>query len=492
MMFLAKYSLGLLLVMACNSSKESAPPQAPVPQRAASCVDLPLIEFGKWDQSLPLLSGSTISATCDAGYVGSPAPSAQCDNGVWLHASGSCSQLVKKVCSSLPSLSNGQWDQSAPIASGSTISATCHVGYVGSPAPSAQCDNGAWVNLSGFCLDPRCPSSTLEEWDDKLNSCMLPTPVLNFSSDSECIKNGHDWSWDHSKGKCVYGGLKPIFLIFSGFIGSHAGRKEAAQKIFRSHKIYAQKHGYSYFVFDSFPLAGHDSMCVDSPGSQVRCLPYWGKVAQLKSFLEHVQGDQLWFVWLDDDMVPLAQSIALETILNDEPSKDLIITDDVGGPFDTQNRVNTGFFMINAKTVSHLLVDEWYKLRNRYDGSLYLGTCPNQSCLHEQRALTILYNDNSILGGKHIQDLIRIISQVGTTHVKGINRFERRTHTYLDRGGGLQSYNDRIESVCQPASDFLCQCTGMSANGYLPTETSAQARDLRSECLEQLVHSIKY
>lgn len=123
-----------------------------------ACETLPNIQNAAWDQQAPVPSGGIISARCDHGYKGSPAPSAKCVKGSWENQTGSC--VPKKDCKILPLISHGKWNQHPPIKTGASITSTCDSGYDGIPTPpTAVCDDYNWKNKTGACLagdDAQC------------------------------------------------------------------------------------------------------------------------------------------------------------------------------------------------------------------------------------------------------------------------------------------------------------------------------------------------
>ena len=194
-------------------------------------------------------------------------------------------------------------------------------------------------------------------------------------------------------------------------------------------------------------------------------------------------------------MIPLTQRNKLESIVSDVyskvPTTRLIITEDADSKTNPMNPVNTGFFMVNASLQSKMLVEKWYAERNHFESNHYLGTCLNQACLHEQEALRVMLSANEEILHQKVTDLITILPQTGTHSVPGINRFQRPNHFDANRSNTYYNYsNDPVDSKCQPGTDFLCQCTGLTSKGWLWGEFPNRARDLRSECLMNLIKSV--
>ncbi|MFC1659273.1 type II secretion system protein [Pseudomonadota bacterium] len=117
--------------------------------------DPPITGFLSWDTgSLPIDSGSSITATCDVEYISTIA--SLCTNGSWGSVTGTCTTTACTVAPADPPITGFlSWDTgSLPIDSGSSITATCDAGYTSTVA--SLCTDGSWGSVTGTCTATSC------------------------------------------------------------------------------------------------------------------------------------------------------------------------------------------------------------------------------------------------------------------------------------------------------------------------------------------------
>ncbi len=134
------------------------------------------------------------------------------------------------------------------------------------------------------------------------------------------------------------------------------------------------------------------------------CVPYWNKVAVLKTWLEQPSsGKEEWYVLADDDMPITNMNInpyeAID-LLREGDDASIIIARDVvqwtGGNRDRS--VNTGVLIVRKDQNSKEFIEELWNKRNDVASDSphcqTLGTCKTQDVLHEQEAFARVLSEN--------------------------------------------------------------------------------------------------
>ena len=118
-----------------------------------------------------------------------------------------------------------------------------------------------------------------------------------------------------------------------------------------------------------------------------------------------------------------------------------------------------------------------------WEGYTY-GTCPNQSCLHEQQAITDLLASEPELAKRTM--IVNQRDESDPVGGWGINTFKRHDHYDIARNSHLKYDNDQFPS--RP-KDFIQQCTGLASYGTDAKDPTP--RNIRKECIEDVIEEVK-
>lgn len=194
----------------------------------------------------------------------------------------------------------------------------------------------------------------------------------------------------------------------------------------------------------------------------------WLKIYFLLQELQKQQVNVNTVVWMDDDIVitsPFDFIRAFENELN-QAGKHIYIATDTGDP----NQVNTGIMLLRntPETIEMLKLIQSMTNQPVYENNKQvstLGTCPNQSCLHEQEAFNLLLRTNP-----KFREKVMIFNSVDLTQPhRNLNTMNRFSHYDYKRELPLE-YNDDPSRSFQGIRNNhpqimlnTCHASGMSA-----------------------------
>lgn len=205
--------------------------------------------------------------------------------------------------------------------------------------------------------------------------------------------------------------------------------------IYANHKSFCDLYGIDYYHLTTVHPLMQDTQ------------PQWSKIIWIQEmFRKH---EYKIVIWIDDDVVitnfrhnfftPL-----LQRMKNNQ--KDVLLVFDAG---DDTSQLNTGIMIFKNTTFSKMLLEKiWKKRRGN------LGTCPLQSCLHEQEALNQLYQQE-----KTIREHVLVL--LPRENLSNLNTFHRQSH-YDERRKMSVDYEKDPVLFRWKKGDNTCHCTGMS------------------------------
>lgn len=289
---------------------------------------------------------------------------------------------------------------------------------------------------------------------------------------------------DHPKEK------RTEMLLFTSYTSDRSFNKE----VIRNQKAYADMNGYHYVEFKENLAKNLETAATKKKGT---ALPYWSKIAgmlRLLSLLDPQKFPEKYqsaipkeFVWLDDDAVVTNSLVKMEDVVefNAPKNSDIHI-------FLTQDslhkigfKLNTALLFARNSKPSRLVFSEIWNRRFKATKEGTYGTCPNQSCLHEQQALQDLMEFDSSEASKYV----RIIPQRDPYDPGdgwGINTFHRASHYDTERDSFLNYKRDPVETKWRKG-DFIGQATGMAKKGWLEGSSGGSSSNLRSLYLVELI-----
>lgn len=334
----------------------------------------------------------------------------------------------------------------------------------------------AAVAFVGVCyLATQYASSPIGNIPNMSNSPPTPTPTPTQAPTS-FPKSGLT-NWLNEETTTQTGNADSKITFFTSYTRDNPDRLTLSREVAKVHQEYCEEKGYHHLLFER-------NLAQDPSGKTV--LPYWSKIAGLKEMLnaEHYAAKE-WFVWLDDDMVITNHEIQMESLIEKlAPSDHIIVTEDAVSQIFPNIPLNTGFILVKNSDISRKIIDRLWNMRFDSITSNYsYADCPNQSCLHEQQALTDLLKKPG-----RIPNLVRVIEQRFLDGI-GINTFSRSSHFDSVRQLVLH-YNDPDHSKWQPG-DFMAQCTGLATEGkfYIPEKNlyEQENSNLRERCIHALI-----
>lgn len=257
-------------------------------------------------------------------------------------------------------------------------------------------------------------------------------------------------------------------------------RVRLSKAVSHNQREYAKRCGYQYVEHER-NLAVEKTL----EGTELAWEPYWAKIVGILQILEAKEqaiGDKPeWIVWLDDDAIIGNKEIRFEDIIlqhtRANPDIHVIITQDSMSHQIPSIPLNSAVLIIKNNQWSREFFQTVWGMRHvNVPGQSYTyGNCKNQVCLHEQQAITDIYQSDP-----EVRRHLKIISQRDEKTRVGMNTFSRQTHYDVKRGFTVNYDNDLPSSKAQ-TGDFIIQCTGLATQGSLPG--SDEVRNLREECV---------
>lgn len=261
--------------------------------------------------------------------------------------------------------------------------------------------------------------------------------------------------------------------VFSSFTTDNTQRLSLSEKVAAVHQEYCNKQGYEYLVF-------RENLARGTP--QGDALPYWSKIGGMLRLLNDPNhSHQQWFAWVDDDMVITNSNVKLTDLIKKIPKAiSVVVTEDAMSREIPSIPLNTGFILAknddNSRSLFKALWDMRFQLVPGHDYTY--GNCSNQSCLHEQQALTDLIGKNVGLAS-----IVQIISQRFLDGI-GLNTFARTNHFDIARNLYLD-YTADPPSSRWTIGDFMAQCTGLATNAIISGHN--EPVNLREICIDELI-----
>jgi hypothetical protein len=269
---------------------------------------------------------------------------------------------------------------------------------------------------------------------------------------------------------------KPFeFTVFTAYTTDNPARTSLSRKVAANQAQYCAKRGYEHLTFET-------NLAQDVAKGE-KILPYWAKIAGMNKLLnDPTLSHKKWFVWMDDDLIVTNKQIKLEDVVlkvDLKGDESFFLTQDAESSIRKEVPFNTAALFVKNNAKSRELFKALWQMRHsappNMPGTAY-ATCPNQSCLHEQQALTELLKKSP-----RFRSFTKIIPQ--RVNGIGINTFHRPKHFDRDRHLFLD-YNDPKETQWHQG-DFLGQCTGLATNAWIPDVEHPV--NLRERCVDQLI-----
>jgi len=272
----------------------------------------------------------------------------------------------------------------------------------------------------------------------------------------------------------------PKIALLTAYTLDNPNRVRLSKAVSHNQHEYADRCGYQYVEHER-------NLAVEKTqeGTEIVWEPYWAKIVGINRILEAkeeaigVQPE--WIVWLDDDAIIGNKEIRFEDIImqhtKDNPDIHVIITQDSMSHQIPSIPLNSAVLIIKNNQWSREFFQRVWAMRNvNVPGQSYTyGNCKNQICLHEQQAITDIYQSD-----RGVQAHLKIVSQRNEHTRVGMNTFSRETHYDVKRGFTVNYDNDLPSSKAQ-TGDFIIQCTGLATQGTL--SGSQEVRNLREECV---------
>lgn len=268
-------------------------------------------------------------------------------------------------------------------------------------------------------------------------------------------------------------------------------RLEMSKKVAANQKGYSGQNGYTYIEYAENLAREIDPIT----GQEIVWEPYWSKIAAINNILNGKEASLAsaeWIIWLDDDAVITNDSIRMEDVIEHytalNPDLNFFVTTDSMSHIIRDIPLNSAvLFVKNNDWSRKFFAKVWEMRKTQIPGRPYTyGNCPNQSCLHEQQAITdLLTNDASM--AKHA----RIIPQRDPTFPIGINTFVREDHVDLNRSNMRLMYAGDAKPTRGRAGDFIQQCTGLATRAYpidkYGNPITDKIENLRLNCINKLL-----
>lgn len=214
--------------------------------------------------------------------------------------------------------------------------------------------------------------------------------------------------------------------------------------------------------------------------------PQWLKVYYLEELLTQLQTAQNektavnTIVWMDDDIVVTNPSDFIRKFEKDmiDANKHILISTDTGDV----NQVNTGIMLIRNTAAS---LEMLKKIKNktsqpvtvRHGVETTLGTCKDQSCLHEQQAFNQLLREDVDFQSKvYIFDSVDLrYSDRNLNTMNRVSHFDKKRDLYLDYENDNPKRSFRTLQHYPDITLNTCHASGM---------TSALRNNVIEECAQ--------
>jgi len=235
---------------------------------------------------------------------------------------------------------------------------------------------------------------------------------------------------------CPWVVVRPHVLIM---ISATDGPRPWTTLVQQNHESFCCKNGFDYIMH----VHHHPSM--------VGIQPQWSKVLWLLEGMDSSSTCR-YLMWIDDDILITNFNDFVTPLLHQlkKSKKDVLLVRDAGQP----HQANTGIMILTNSTFSREFLKTLWRMRQEPVGNTTLGTCRNQTCLHEQEALNLLLQRHS-----HIYDdrVMVILPREGS---QNLNTFHRESH--FDRKRLTQLvYDADTPSFRWKPGDNTCHCCGM-------------------------------
>ena len=283
------------------------------------------------------------------------------------------------------------------------------------------------------------------------------------------------------------------FKIITGYKSGNLNRDEMSEIVVENQKRYADFYGYEFEVFKK-NLANN---CLSDKRVKMECFPSWSKIVIINNWLNTCQKNGIkerWIVWLDDDVIITNPNYNLnyivEKVKKNEKINIILTKDPLNWHQNSQDTsINAGVMLIKCSNISFEIMDHVWSLRNfaKKIGphqEVRLGTCPPDTCLHEQEAFANLlkYNPHRL---KHVT----IVKP--QDHNIGINGLMRKGFFFdLDKGKGVHYPDDHPAATWKPGN-FCGQCSGLPLRGIDLERDDDTVYNPRLQCVKTLLKEAK-
>jgi hypothetical protein len=178
--------------------------------------------------------------------------------------------------------------------------------------------------------------------------------------------------------------------------------------------------------------------------------PQWSKVLWLLEGMDSSTCNYL--MWIDDDILITNFNDFVTPLLHQlrDSKKDVLLVRDAGQP----DQANTGIMIFTNSIFSREFLKTLWRLRQEPVGNTTLGTCRNQTCLHEQEALNMLLQRHRDVYDDRV---MVILPREGAQNLNTFHReshYDRRRHIHL-------VYDADTPSFRWKPGDNTCHCCGM-------------------------------
>ncbi len=279
----------------------------------------------------------------------------------------------------------------------------------------------------------------------------------------------------------------PKICLLTAYTKDNPERVVLSKKVVANQKAYAEQKGYQYVEHDT-----NLAIEVLADGTEVTLEPYWSKISAINQILNGVENQvgekPEWIVWMDDDLVVTNANFRIEDILLQqgvlEGNTHVIVTQDSMSHAIPEIPLNTAMIFVKNDSQSREFFKKLWNMHKTEipNRSYTYGDCPNQTCLHEQQALTDMVKNDPSLDG-----FVKIIPQRDPVSDVGVNLFHRWNHYDINRSLELSYGGDHPSTRFDkndPKAAFV-QCTGLATNGV--KEGEQVASNQRLKCIDELL-----
>ena len=254
------------------------------------------------------------------------------------------------------------------------------------------------------------------------------------------------------------------------------------EKVRHNHRKYAKSANMRYESINN--LDKYIKNECEISGTKETCQKQWTKIPYLMDKLKINNSENEVVIWIDDDIVITKNNNFLKKYIDIMIENDahFLVAED---PSPEVSKTNTGIIIVRNTNIGRGMLQKIWMLREDDNG--YLGTCKNQSCLHEQQALNMIlddtYSPKAVIGldnAKHYENEGVIVVPQKNENIN-LNNMYRVDHYDYNRKIKLQ-YNDGYNKYDKDIST-TCHVSGMASKGCI--HNCNEIVDLRGELIDE-------